>query len=101
VAQHRPDVGDAAFIALGAPIVVVTDAEVTVNARLLDWGFGARRDPYAAWQEISVYLGNNLAQAAQRRPRPVTDELKAHAHGFDRQSFRNTKKRSKGNRIDW
>ena len=101
VAGHRPAVGDAPFIALGAPIVVVTDDEVIVNARLGDYGFGSRRDPYAAWQELSVYLGNNLAQAAQRAPRPITDELKAHAHGFDRQSFRNTKGRPKGNRSDW
>jgi hypothetical protein len=97
----RPDVGAAPFVAFRAPIVVVTDEEVVVNARLSDWGFASQVDPYNAWQELSVFLGNALANLDRREPRPIDDTLKAHAHGFDGQSFKNPKGRKKANRSDW
>ena len=97
----RLDVGDAPFLAFNAPAVVVTDTFVEVNPRLRDWGFASRVDPYRAWQDLSVYLGNTLAANRTPPPRPIDDTLKAHAHGFDRQSFRNTKNRPRGNRRDW
>ena len=59
------------------------------------------RDPFSAWQAFSVYLGNNLASAQAKAPRPMTDDVKSHAHGFARQSFRNPKGRPKGDRSDW
>ncbi len=101
VASRRTDVGPAPFIALRAPVVVVSDRELVVNACLRDQGFARRVDPYAAWQELSLFLGNTLLLDAPPPPRPVDDTLKAHAHGFDGQSFRNTKKRPKANRSDW
>lgn len=101
VAGRRVDVGPAPFIALRAPVVVVTDRSVVVNPCLRDRGFARRVDPYAAWQELSLFLGNTLLLDAPPPPRPVDDALKAHAHGFDGQSFRNTRKRPKANRSDW
>lgn len=101
VASRRTDVGPAAFVALRVPVVVVTDREVVLNPRLRDWRFASRLDPYAAWQELSMFLGNTLILDAPPPPRPIDDGLKAHAHGFDGQSFKNTRNRPKGNRSDW
>lgn len=101
VAGRRQDIGPAPFIALRAPIVVVTDRSLMLNPCLRDQGFARQVDPYAAWQELSLFLGNTLLLDAPPPPRPVDDALKAHAHGFDGQSFRNTKKRPKANRSDW
>jgi hypothetical protein len=101
VAGRRQDIGPAPFIALRAPVVVVTDRSLMLNPCLRDQGFARQVDPYAAWQELSLFLGNTLLLDAPPPPRPVDDALKAHAHGFDGQSFRNTKKRPKANRSDW
>jgi hypothetical protein len=101
VARCRVDVGAAPFVALRAPVVVVTDRSLVVNPCLREWGLARRVDPYAAWQELSLFLGNTLLLDAPPPPRPIDDALKAHAHGFDGQSFRNTKKRPKANRSDW
>lgn len=101
VERRRVDVGPAPFIALRAPVVVVTDRNLVVNPCLRDHGFARQVDPYAAWQELSMFLGNTLLLDAPPPPRPVDDALKAHAHGFDGQSFRNTRKRPKANRSDW
>lgn len=101
VAVRREHVGDKPFVAMNAPILVVTDRALIVNPCLADWGFASRVDPYSAWQELSMYLGNNLAQVFARAPRAISDELKAHAHGFDKQSFRNAKNRTTSNRGEW
>lgn len=95
------DVGVAPFVAFRAPVVVVTDVEVVINPRLSEWGFASRVDPYTAWQELSMFVGNALANLDRPAPRPVDDALKAHAHGFDQTSFKNPKGRKKANRSDW
>jgi hypothetical protein len=100
--EHRPaQISDAPFLALRAPVVVLTDDRYLVNPQLSAWGFAARVDPYTCWQELSMFLGNNLAVGSEPAPRPIDDTLRAHTHGFDKQSFRNTKNRPKGNRSDW
>lgn len=100
--EHRPSrIAAGPFLALRAPIVVVTDSAVIVNPSLREYHFAARLDPYAAWQELSLFLGNTLLLDAPPPPRPIDDALRAHTHGFDKSSFRNTKQREKGNRVDW
>jgi hypothetical protein len=97
----RQDVGDDAFRALDAPVLLMTDRRIVVNPRLNEWEFASQVDPYTAWQELSMYLGNNLVKNTNE-PRPITDELKAEAHGFDRQSFRKAKVgRAKLDRGEW
>lgn len=100
--ERRPQhVAPDPFLAFRAPIVVVTDTAVIVNAPLRAYNFASRLDPYTAWQELSLYLGNTLLLDAPPPPRPIDDTLRAHTHGFDKSSFRNTKQRTKGNRVDW
>jgi hypothetical protein len=101
VEQRPARIAPAPFLALRAPIIVVTDSVVVVNPSLREYHFAKHLDPYAAWQELSMYLGNTLLLDAQPPPRPIDDTLRAHTHGFDKSSFRNTKQRIKGDRIDW
>jgi hypothetical protein len=94
-------VGDHAFRFFDAPVLLMTDEVLVVNPRLNDWGFATQVDPYTAWQDLSMYLGNNLVKNVMVA-RPITDELKAEAHGFDKQSFRRTKTgRKKLDRGEW
>lgn len=53
------------------------------------------------WQDLSMYVENDMAMGSTPAPRPITDELRAETHGFDKQSFKNQKNRQKGNRHDW
>lgn len=53
------------------------------------------------WQDLSLYVENDMAMGSTPLPLPITDELRAETHGFDKQSFKNQKNRTKGNRSDW
>ncbi len=56
------------------------------NPVLKDMGWQRQVDPYTAWQELDMYLGNQLA--VQEDPAPLSDELRRDAHGFDDRSFK-------------
>lgn len=60
---------------------------VTLNPCLRAMNFAAALNPYTAWQELSMYLGNILV--TQKDPDiKISDELKAQSKGFDKWSFR-------------
>ncbi len=101
-ASRARTVEDGPFRFFNAPVIVMTDDHIVVNPRLRDYELARVVDPYTAWQDISVFLGNNLVNSAGP-PRPVSDELRAEAHGFDRKlSFRKAKGgRQKVDRGDW
>lgn len=84
-----------------SPVFVATCQEgwgsegkvIEYNALLRPYDFMRVFDPYSAYQEISMYLGN---MAFPNRPIPhVSDEDMAAAKGFDKFSFRKDPKRSK------
>ena len=61
--------------------------QLTQNPNLGNCGFASILDPASAYQELDMFLGNNLA----RQPDPIparTDELIRDAHGFDHTSFK-------------
>jgi hypothetical protein len=58
-----------------------------VNPLLRKYNFEQVKDPYSAWQEISQFLGSELATQRDPNP-PIPDELRAQAKGFDKWSFR-------------
>jgi hypothetical protein len=94
-------VADDAFRFFDAPVMAMTDELVVVNPRLSELHFASQVDPFTAWQDLSMFLGNNLVKNVST-PKPVTDDLKAHAHGFDKQSFRKSKTgRKKLDRSEW
>jgi hypothetical protein len=64
------------------------DYVLTINPKLYKINFISQIDPINAYQEISMYIGNNLVE--QKDPLVnMTDEVKAEIHGFDKWSFRN------------
>jgi hypothetical protein len=82
-----------AFRALKAPVFVLyidhrsQHAEIVVNPQLKDFNFATQLDPYTAFQELSMYLGNDLVD--QMDPNiERTDDLIRDQKGFDKWSFR-------------
>ena len=81
---------DEFFIALGAPAISIRKGKritVDINPRLQDYEFASVLDPYTAYQELDMYMNNQLAQIVDV-PAPMTDALKVHSHGYDKWSFR-------------
>lgn len=93
-------IGDEAFRHFNSPALYTNSVLWEVNTCLRDHQFQKVADPNQAWQTISQYLDNNLANVVTP-PNPVSDELKAHAHGFDKKSFKNTKNRKLVDRGTW
>jgi hypothetical protein len=87
------------FRTIEAPVALIEpgphhyrDLPLVVNPRLNKYNFASQRDPYTAYQELSMFLGNNMA--TQKDPEVhISDKLRAENHGFDKWSFR---KRPKG-----
>ena len=78
------------------------DAELVTNPILKALQFQTRVDVYTAWQELSMFLGNNIVNASTPPPRPISDDERAETKGFDKKtSFRNQKNRPKSHRGDW
>lgn len=63
------------------------NADVHVNPRLADLGFTRVVDPQTAYQEISMWMGTHHHRP-DREMVPITDEVRAQQHGFDKRSFR-------------
>jgi hypothetical protein len=77
-------------VACSAPLYLSHGGIIVANPLLSDFGVYRHIDAYTVAQEIEVYLNNELAM--QRDPIPKrTDDLIRDAHGFDKNSFRNTK----------
>jgi hypothetical protein len=67
----------------------VVDGKVPI---LGDLGFGAVMPPEQCYQEIALFLGNEIINAQDAKPEPITDIQKAENHGFDKkESFRHRK----------
>lgn len=77
-----------------SPVVVRLDRKIVVNPNLKDYNFASQVDPYTAYQELSMYVGNNLA--TQMDPEVhISDKLRAESKGFDEWSFRRPPKGKK------
>jgi len=81
------EISDVPFVTLNAPVLLLyTDSNslnLVVNPELNKFNFAKMVEPYMAYQEIDMFLGNNLAN--QEDPNAhLTDELKVHYKGFDK-----------------
>lgn len=66
-----------------------TKSIIKYNTELRPFDFMRVMDPYTAFQEISMWLGN---QAEPRKPIPVLDDITmAEIKGFNKFSFRKDK----------
>lgn len=77
-----------------APMLLIIPGEtrgerwVQTNPRLADFEFQRLIDPLTAWQEIQMYLGNELAEPDIAPQTVGDDRVLAASKGFDDQSFR-------------
>ena len=56
------------------------------NCKLAGTGFVSLFDPFQAYQQLHMFM-SNLAEDRKVMP-VISDEMKAHTHGFDKHSFR-------------
>jgi hypothetical protein len=63
---------------------------IIINPCLKDYEFYQVFVPYNAYQEIQMYVGNNLVDDPNKAW-PIDDKLKVQSHGFDKFSFRKDK----------
>lgn len=97
IEDHEP------FLKLDCPVFTIDriDGEYGLykNPCLKNYSFAKIMPPTEAFQQLSMYLGNNLAK--QVDPLPLDDKHRIIAHGMDKWSFRNPDppKRKKNNKI--
>lgn len=85
-------VPDSVHIFFKSPILLLERDQLTINPQLKQYGFATQVDPFTAFQELSMYLGNNLVN--QMNPEVnISDKLRAESKGFDKWSFRKEKKK--------
>lgn len=98
-------IGDLPFRHFKAPILMFEfqgpEPYLVVNPILRQYDFVQVMTPHQAYQELSMYVGNNLANLDRKEPRPITDKLKSETKGFDKWSFKNQKNRKVSDRGDW
>lgn len=98
----RQRIDDTPFMVFRAPVLWRREDELVTNPILKALHFQTRVDVYTAWQELSMFLGNNMVSASTVPPRPISDVERAETKGFDKKtSFRNQKNRTKSERGDW
>lgn len=74
------------FVVQPSTVLSPYGSRITYNASLKLYEFYRVFDPYQAYQEISMWLGN---QAVPVKPIPeMTDQIKAESKGFNKFSFR-------------
>jgi hypothetical protein len=95
------NVKDDAFIYLKTPVFIIQyvfgKELVITNPLLKDYNFASQVDPWTAYQELSMYVGNNLANQMDPEVH-ISDKLKAESRGFNEWSFRRHKDESKKNK---
>ena len=83
---------DDVFRYFDAPIIVVFTSNgatrAVVNERLNKFSFARVVDPFTAFQELSMFIGNNLAHVNDPDDLVMTDVQRAASKGFDKWSFR-------------
>lgn len=104
ITNNHNVVNDNAFRYFRAPVLLIEQQDipvVIVNPNLREYDFVQVYTPPQAYQELSMYIGNNLANLDRKEPRPITDKLRAETKGFDKWSFKNQKNRKVSERGDW
>jgi len=100
--QQALPVKSSIFNDMKVPAFASIGSRAIYNPCLRDFDFAKALDVNQAWQNLSMYLGNEMADVNTVAPRPISDQLRAETHGFDRQSFRKAKGgRDKLDRSNW
>lgn len=83
---------DALFLEIRSPLFVVRQDDdvrefiLEANTSLKVLEFAKVKDPFTAFQELSMYLGNQLVK--RDAPDEIADEYRIAMHGYDKHSFR-------------
>lgn len=86
---------DSIFLEYKTPVWIVkldrNESFGFINPKLKDYSFDRIKDPFTAFQEISMYLSNILVE--QKEVAEIEDKFRIEQHGFDlKKSFRKEKK---------
>jgi hypothetical protein len=94
---NNNQIGDTIFRHFKSPVLLVEEIGLVptliTNPILRQCDFVQVLTPQQVYQELSMFIGNNLADVNRVPPRPISDKLKAESKGFDKWSFKNTKNR--------
>lgn len=89
------DLSPEPFRFVGSPVFLINGQDnLIVNPNLRTYNFMSQIDPYTAYQEIEMYLGNELANQMDPNIKR-SDDLVRDSKGFDGWSFRRHKEDSK------
>jgi hypothetical protein len=95
--QQSPYSHDALFIELNAPVFLAEPADrgkrkinIWKNPILKDWKFYKVKDPATAFQDIQMYLTNQLVK--EKEVDEIADKYRIAQHGYDKFSFRHPTK---------
>jgi hypothetical protein len=107
IQEFKPECGDKSFRFFDSPIFLLwdhlpfefnkQDGRLVINPRLNQFNFASQVDPVSAFQQISMYIGNNLAKQMDPEVH-ISDVIKAESHGFDNWSFRRHSSENRKNR---
>jgi hypothetical protein len=76
------------FLEYRVPIFAFNGEGFFLNFPLDDVKFGKVKDPYTAYQEIDMFLGNQLAESNDPDMPVGGDKIIAESKGYNKQSFR-------------
>lgn len=76
------------FLEYKVPIFAINGEGLILNFPLDNVKFGKVKDPYTAYQEIDMFLGNQLAEANDPDMPVGGDKIIAESKGYNKQSFR-------------
>ena len=79
------------FLIIGDGYGKCSKKRLVINPELKKWQFYKLFDSYSAFQEISLFLGNDLARERQGKVPTGDDVTLAVSKGFDKWSFRKMK----------
>lgn len=90
VFENAPYAHDALFLELDTPVFLAIyghrDYKVWKDPILKDWEFFKVKDPVTAFQEIQMYLTNQLVK--EKEVLEIADKYRIAGHGYDKHSFR-------------
>lgn len=81
-------ISDDVFRYFDSPIILIVSNTCEINPRLNQYNFATQVDPFTAFQELSMFIGNNLVKQVDQEPKGINDSLKRDYHGFDKWSFK-------------
>ena len=88
------------YFFLGNPHVQIgwsrgDSSKLTLNPKLANYKFGKIKDAWTCYQDIEMFMNNEIVRPDDPFIAPVSDKIKAESHGFDKYSFRSDKGKKK------